>query len=33
MNDFLEVLKERKPSISMNSLGLYEKWYERFKAL
>jgi SpoVK/Ycf46/Vps4 family AAA+-type ATPase len=33
MNDFLIVLKERKPSISMNTLGLYEKWYERFKAL
>jgi vacuolar protein-sorting-associated protein 4 len=33
MSDFLAVLEERKPSISMNTLGLYEKWYERFKAL
>lgn len=33
MSDFLVVLKERKPSVSMNTLGLYEKWYERFKAL
>lgn len=32
-SDFLAVLNERKPSISMNTLGLYEKWYERFKAL
>jgi vacuolar protein-sorting-associated protein 4 len=33
MSDFLAVLEERKPSVSMNTLGLYEKWYERFKAL
>jgi SpoVK/Ycf46/Vps4 family AAA+-type ATPase len=33
MSDFLAVLQERKPSISMNTLNLYEKWYERFKAL
>ena len=33
MSDFLTVLEERKPSVSMNTLGLYEKWYERFKAL
>lgn len=32
-SDFLTVLDERKPSISMNTLSLYEKWYERFKAL
>ncbi len=33
MSDFLVVLKERKPSVSLNTLDLYEKWYERFKAL
>jgi len=32
-SDFHAVLNERKPSISMNTLALYEKWYERFKAL
>ncbi len=33
MNDFTEILKERKPSISPNMLLLYEKWFEKFKAL
>ena len=33
MRDFLEVLKNRKPSISDASLEAYEKWFNRFKAL
>jgi len=33
MNDFLAVLKERKPSVSTEMLAIYEKWYQRFKAL
>ena len=32
-SDYHTVLNERKPSISMNTISLYEKWYERFKAL
>jgi len=33
MQDFLEVLEERKPSISEASLEAYEKWFNKFKAL
>jgi len=33
MQDFLEVLEKRKPSISQASLEAYEKWFSRFKAL
>jgi len=33
MADFLLVLKERKPSVSLKMLDLYEKWYAQFKAL
>jgi SpoVK/Ycf46/Vps4 family AAA+-type ATPase len=33
MKDFLEILKERKPSISQDSLALYDRWFETFKAL
>jgi len=33
MQDFLEVLEKRKPSISKASLEVYEKWFNRFKAL
>jgi len=33
MQDFLEVLKERRPSISEDSLKAYENWVSRFKAL
>ncbi|MCJ7636605.1 MAG: ATP-binding protein, partial [Nitrososphaeraceae archaeon] len=33
MNDFSEVLSERKPSVSKETLTNYEQWFERFKAL
>ena len=33
MNDFLEVLKYRKPSITKEMLKLYESWSEKFKAI
>lgn len=33
MNDFIEVLNERKSSISKESLKLYRAWYQRYKAL
>jgi SpoVK/Ycf46/Vps4 family AAA+-type ATPase len=33
MADFLEILGNRKPSISKDSLSQYEKWYNNFKAL
>jgi len=33
MQDFLEVLESRKPSISKASLEAYERWFSKFKAL
>ncbi len=33
MQDFLEMLKKRKPSFSKDSLALFENWFENFKAL
>ncbi|GAB6148147.1 AAA family ATPase [Stetteria hydrogenophila] len=33
MNDFLEILKQRKPSVDRETIKLYEEWYEKFKAL
>jgi len=33
MQDFLEVLKKRKPSIDEKMLRVYEDWFEKFKAL
>lgn len=33
MNDFREILKKRKPSVSTQILNLYEKWFETYKAL
>jgi len=33
MQDFLEVLHKRKPSVSKTSLEIYEKWGSKFKAL
>lgn len=32
-NDFKEVLKSRRPSVSHEMVGAYEKWSENFKAL
>jgi SpoVK/Ycf46/Vps4 family AAA+-type ATPase len=32
-NDFLEVLSERKPSVSPDALVLYSKWFNTYKAL
>ncbi|OYT45421.1 MAG: hypothetical protein B6U85_08730, partial [Desulfurococcales archaeon ex4484_42] len=31
--DFMEVLKDRKPSVNKDIIKVYEKWYEKFKAL
>jgi SpoVK/Ycf46/Vps4 family AAA+-type ATPase len=33
MDDFREVIKKRKPSVSPQMLSLYDKWYETYKAL
>jgi len=33
MKDFLEILEERKPSVSGETLPLYDRWFETFKAL
>ncbi len=33
MEDFTEVFTKRKPSISLESIRNYEKWYTEFKAL
>lgn len=33
MQDFLDVLKERNPSVSQSILALYKQWYKTFKAL
>ncbi len=33
MQDFLEVLRRRKPSIDEKMLRIYEDWFEKFKAL
>lgn len=33
MQDFLEVFKTRKPSITTETLEVYDKWYQEFKAL
>jgi SpoVK/Ycf46/Vps4 family AAA+-type ATPase len=33
MDDFLETLKTRKPSVSQQMLGLYDRWFETYKAL
>jgi len=31
--DFMEVLKDRKPSVNKEIIKVYEKWYAKFKAL
>jgi len=33
MDDFREVIKKRKPSVSPQMLSLYDKWFETYKAL
>ena len=33
MNDFTTILEERKPSVSVDMLGMYNRWFEAFKAL
>jgi len=33
MDDFYEVLKKRKPSVSSQMISLYEKWFDTYKAL
>ncbi len=33
MEDFLEILDVRKPSVSQETLKYYEKWFESYKAL
>jgi SpoVK/Ycf46/Vps4 family AAA+-type ATPase len=33
MNDFRNILKERKPSVSLDMITLYKRWFDAFKAL
>jgi SpoVK/Ycf46/Vps4 family AAA+-type ATPase len=33
MEDFGQILEERKPSVSLDMLSLYNRWFEAFKAL
>lgn len=33
MDDFREIIKRRKPSVSPQMLNLYDKWFETYKAL
>jgi len=33
MDDFRQILEERKPSVSLNMIALYNRWFEAFKAL
>jgi len=33
MDDFREVLKRRKPSVSAQMLSLYDRWFDTYKAL
>ncbi|MCE4617598.1 MAG: AAA family ATPase [Desulfurococcales archaeon] len=33
MDDFIEVMKKRKPSVNKSMLKLYDKWFDEFKAL
>jgi SpoVK/Ycf46/Vps4 family AAA+-type ATPase len=33
MVDFRQILEERKPSVSLDMLSLYNRWFEAFKAL
>jgi SpoVK/Ycf46/Vps4 family AAA+-type ATPase len=33
MSDFRQILEERKPSVSLDMLSLYSRWFEAFKAL
>jgi SpoVK/Ycf46/Vps4 family AAA+-type ATPase len=33
MDDFRQILEERKPSVSLDMLTLYSRWFETFKAL
>jgi SpoVK/Ycf46/Vps4 family AAA+-type ATPase len=33
MEDFRETLKKRKPSVSTQMLGMYDKWFDTYKAL
>jgi SpoVK/Ycf46/Vps4 family AAA+-type ATPase len=33
MSDFRQILEDRKPSVSLDMLSLYSRWFEAFKAL
>jgi SpoVK/Ycf46/Vps4 family AAA+-type ATPase len=33
MDDFRQIFEERKPSVSLDMLSLYNRWFEAFKAL
>jgi len=33
MDDFRRILEERKPSVSLNMIALYKRWFDAFKAL
>src|SRR5208337_4493065 len=33
MADFRQILEQRKPSVSLDMLSMYNRWFEAFKAL
>jgi hypothetical protein len=33
MADFQQIFEERKPSVSLDMLSQYNRWFEAFKAL
>jgi len=33
MNDFREILETRKPSVTLDMVASYNRWFEAFKAL
>jgi SpoVK/Ycf46/Vps4 family AAA+-type ATPase len=33
MDDFRQILEDRKPSVSLDMVALYTRWFEAFKAL
>jgi hypothetical protein len=33
MDDFRQILEDRKPSVSLEMIASYTKWFDAFKAL
>jgi SpoVK/Ycf46/Vps4 family AAA+-type ATPase len=33
IEDFKEILRKRRPSVSPQMLGMYDKWFDTYKAL